>query len=135
MAYGAQYVKLLQAANALTGLVIFIFTRQCRIPMFEMLAQMALVCYVSEQRKAMTSLHFCTGSPEPLSLDKVLSSTQTVLWVPLMLAAQALASLNNALAHRSCRHSPKSEYTDESAQETSGPIKCSYENARMSSHG
>ena len=65
MAYGAQCDKLMRAANALTGLVIFIFTRQCRIPMFEMLAQMAIVYYVREQRKAMTSLHFCTGSPEP----------------------------------------------------------------------
>ena len=50
-----------------------------------------------------------------------------------MLAAQALASLNIAQAHQSCRHSTKSEYTDESAQETSGPMKRSYENARMCS--
>ena len=66
MAYGAQCDKLMRAANALTGLVIFIFTRQCRIPVFVMLAQMAIVCYVSEQRNAMTSLHLCTGSPEPI---------------------------------------------------------------------
>ena len=52
-----------------------------------------------------------------------------------MLAAQALASLNIARAHWSRRHSTKSEYTDEFAQETSGPIKRSYENARMCSHG
>ena len=65
MAYSAQCDKLMRAANALTGLVIFIFTQQCRIPMFEMLAQMAIFCYVSEQRKAMASLHFCTGLPEP----------------------------------------------------------------------
>ena len=51
-----------------------------------------------------------------------------------MLAAQALASMNIAHAHRSRRHSTKSEYTDESAQETSGPIKRSYENARMCSY-
>ena len=51
-----------------------------------------------------------------------------------MLAAQAQASLNIAQAHRNRRHSTKSEYTDESAQETSGPIKRSYENARMCSH-
>ena len=51
-----------------------------------------------------------------------------------MLAAQALASLNIAQAHRSRRHSTKSEYTDESAQETAGVIKRSYENARMCSH-
>ena len=51
-----------------------------------------------------------------------------------MLAAQALASLNIAQAHWSRRHSTKSEYTDVSAQETSGPIKRSYENARMCSH-
>ena len=51
-----------------------------------------------------------------------------------MLAAQALASLNIALAHWSRRHSTKSEYTDESAQETSGPIKRFYENAHMCSH-
>ena len=51
-----------------------------------------------------------------------------------MLAAQALASMNIAQAHRSRRHSTKSEYTDESAQETSGPIKRSYENARMCSY-
>ena len=51
-----------------------------------------------------------------------------------MLAAQALASLNIAQAQRSRRHSTKSEYTDESAQETSGPIKRSYENVRMCSH-
>ena len=75
--------------------------------MFEMLAQMAIVCYVSEQRKAMTSLHFCTGSPEPKSLDKALNTTQTVRWVSFMLAAQALASLNIAQAHRSRRHSTK----------------------------
>ena len=37
-------------------------------------------------------------------------------------------------ACRSRRHSTKSEYTDESAQEPSGPIKLSYENARMCSH-
>ena len=102
--------------------------------MFEMLAQMAIVCYVSEQRKAMTSLHFCTGSPEPKSLDKALNTAQTVRWVLFMLAAQALVSLNIAQAHKSRRHSTKSEYTDESAQETSGPIKRSYENARMCSH-
>ena len=102
--------------------------------MFEMLAQMAIVCYVSEQRKAMTSLHFCTGSPEPLSLDTALSTTQTVPWVSFMPAAQALTSLNIAQAHRSRRHSIKSEYTDESAQETSGPIKRSYGNARLCSH-
>ena len=55
-----------------------------------------------------------------------------MLWVSFMLAAQALASLNIAQAHRSRRHSTKSEYTDESAQETSGPIKTFlqlYENA------
>ena len=51
-----------------------------------------------------------------------------------MLAAQALASLNIAQAHRSRRHSTKSENTEESAQETSGPIKRPYENARMCSH-
>ena len=102
--------------------------------MFEMLAQMAIVCYVSEQRKAMTSLHFCTGWPEPYSLDKGLSTTQTVHWVSFMLAAQALASLKSAKAHRSRRHSTKSEITDESAQETSGPIKHSYKNARMCGH-
>ena len=82
----------------------------------------------------MTSLRFCTGSPEPWSLDKALSTTQTVLWVSFMLAAQAQAGLNIAQAHRSRRHSTKSEYTDESAQETSGPIKRSYENARMRSY-
>ena len=65
MAYGAQCDKLMRTANALMGLVISIFTWQCRIPRFEMLAQMAIVCYVSQQRKAMTSLQFCTGSPEP----------------------------------------------------------------------
>ena len=65
MAYSTQCDKLMRAANALTGLVFFIFTRQCRIPMFEMLAQIAIFCYVSEQLKAMASLHFCTGSPEP----------------------------------------------------------------------
>ena len=63
-----------------------------------------------------------------------LSTTQTVLWVSFMLAAQALASLDIVQAHRSRRHSTKGEYTDESAQETSGPIKHSYENARMCSH-
>ena len=51
-----------------------------------------------------------------------------------MLAAQALASLNIAQAHRSRCHSTKSKYIVESAQETSGPIKRSYENARMCSH-
>ena len=51
-----------------------------------------------------------------------------------MIAAQALAGLNIAQAHQSRRHSTKSEYTDASAQETSGPIKRSYENARICSH-
>ena len=51
-----------------------------------------------------------------------------------MLAAQAVASLNIAQAHRSHRHSRKSDFSDVSAQETSGPIKGSYENARMCSH-
>ena len=64
----------------------------------------------------------------------MLSTTQTVRWVSFMVAAQALASLNIAQAHRSRRHSTKSEYTDDSTQETSGPIKRSYENARMYSH-
>ena len=45
--------------------------------------------------------------------------TQTVIWVPFMLAAQALASLGIALAHLSLHHRTKSEYTDESAPETS----------------
>ena len=46
----------------------------------------------------------------------------------------AVASLKIAQAHWSRRHSTKSEYTYESAQETSGPIKRSYENACMCSH-
>ena len=61
-------------------------------------------------------------------------SAQTVLWVSFMLAAQALASLNIAQDYRSRRHKTKIKYTDESAQETPGPIKRSYENARMCSH-
>ena len=94
---------------------------------------MAIVCNVSKQRKAMTSLRFCTGSPEPELLDKALSTTQTVLWVSFMPAAHALQNLNIAEAHRSRRHNTKSEYTDESAQETSGPIKRFNEYARMCS--
>ena len=42
-----------------------------------------------------------------------------VICVPFMLAAQALASLNIVQAHLSICHSTKSEYTDESAPETS----------------
>ena len=67
----AIYVPLMREANALMVctfvLVLYILVKSldpAKKTMFEMLAQMAITCYICKQRMTLWSLHICTGSHE-----------------------------------------------------------------------